>query len=59
LQPVEIITDPKRYYNDISMYGNPSLLLQKGGQTHYLIVNGRLIDLQDEKGFWDTNRNGR
>lgn len=44
--PVEVVSDPKRYYNEIGLYGNPSLILKKGGETDYVVANGRLVSLK-------------
>jgi len=44
--PVEVVSDPKRYYNEIGLYGNPSLILEKDGKTDYVVANGRLVSLK-------------
>ncbi|MBK7872607.1 MAG: peptidase M14 [Saprospiraceae bacterium] len=47
--PVNIIASNKSASNSIYIYGNPSFVLQKNGQTRYAVVNGFGYDLEEDK----------
>lgn len=45
--PVALLDPGKAANNSIYQYGNPSLLLEKGGQYDYALVNGFVYDLRE------------
>jgi hypothetical protein len=44
-QPVEIVSPGTMPANNVRLYGNPSLLLEKNGSYQYAVVNGQLYEL--------------
>ncbi|MCB0587870.1 MAG: hypothetical protein KDD06_21435 [Phaeodactylibacter sp.] len=49
--PIEAVSAGKAPANEIRLNGNPSFLLQKGGQYYYAVINGYLYDLTNEEGL--------
>jgi hypothetical protein len=45
--PVKVVP-PGEKNGAIRLGANPSVLLQKGGETHFVIVNGGLFDLRQD-----------
>jgi len=45
--PIRLLKDFKAAERQVQLGGNPSLLLQKNGEYHYVVVNGFLYDLRD------------
>lgn len=48
--PVMLHLSAKQVDNSISYGNNPSFFLAKGGENHYLVVNGQLWDLRTDMG---------
>ena len=45
--PIRLLPKSRKPDNEIRLGNNPSLLLQKGGETHFVVVNGMLYDLKE------------
>jgi len=46
--PIQLISHKSEYKNDISIGSNPGLIFKKEGSIKYLLINGKLIDLEKE-----------
>ncbi|KAA3631641.1 MAG: hypothetical protein DWQ02_16120, partial [Bacteroidetes bacterium] len=46
--PLQILRSNRKADTKIRQGQNPGLLIQKNGQTHFVVVNGKLYDLRDQ-----------